>query len=309
MERSKTREFENVRPGLSSSFMRPSLARTTVGAALLLAAAGARGQSTDRPLPELRPFLGDVRARLHSDEVLLARYTFLEKHTERQLDGRGAVKKTTTETFEVYPSPEPGHTYRKLVARDGRALDAKEIEKQDRNQDEKIAKSEAASEEKREARLAEMRRTEAAVIDELFRIYDIRMVGRETVDGRSAIVLTFEPRDVPTTTRRGKILKKFAGRAWIDEDDRQLVRLEGRLIDNLSFGLGLLARLQKGATASFTRRKVNDEIWLPAEARFAGSARLFLFKGIHVDAMSEYSDYRKFSVGTSVEIRPEKSEN
>ena len=29
-----------------------------------------------------------------------------------------------------------------------------------------------------------------------------------------------------------------------------------------------LARLQKGATAYFQRRKVNDEIWLPSEARF-----------------------------------------
>jgi hypothetical protein len=216
--------------------MRPPLTRAILGAGLLLAATGAHAQPSDRPLPELGPFLQDVRARLHGDEVLLARYTFLEKHTERQLDGHGGVRKTTTETFEVYPSPEPGETYRKLVARDGRPLDAREIEKQDRKQDEKTAKSEAASGEKREARLAEMRRKEAEVIDELFRIYDIRMTGRETVDGRSAIVLTFEPRpDSPATTGRGKILKKFAGRAWIDEEDRQLVRLEGRLIDNLSF--------------------------------------------------------------------------
>jgi hypothetical protein len=278
--------------------------------ALVVAAGHVRAQEPDPPLPEIGPFLQDVRSRLHSDEVLLAQYTFLEKHTERQLDRRGAVKKTRIETFEVYPSAEPGHTYRKLVARDGQPLDAREIEKEDRKQEKKVARTDSGGEEKRDARLAELRRREAAVIDELFRLYDIRIAGREIADGRSAIVLTFEPRpDYRPTTRGGKILKNFAGRAWIDEEDRQLVRLEGRLIDNLSFGLGLLARLQKGATASFTRRKVNGEIWLPAEARFTGSARLLLFKALRLDAMSEYSDYRKFSVGTSVEIRPEKSEN
>lgn len=290
--------------------MRPCLSRTVLCLALLLAAGRVRAQEPGPPLPELGPFLQDVRSRLHSDEVLLAQYTFLEKHTERQLDRRGAVKKTRIETFEVYPSAEPGHTYRKLVARDGQPLDAREIEKEDRKQEEKVARTDSGGEEKRDARLAALRRKEAAVIDELFRLYDIRIAGRESVEGRSAIVLTFEPRpEYRPTTRGGKILKNFAGRAWIDEEDRQLVRLEGRLIDNLSFGLGLLARLQKGATASFTRRKVNGEIWLPAEARFTGSARLLLFKALRLDAMSEYSDYRKFSVGTSVEIRPEKSEN
>jgi hypothetical protein len=290
--------------------MRSLAARALLCLLLLVPAARSRGQEPDPPLPDLAGFLQEVRARLHGDEVLLARYTFLEKHTERHLDGRGAVKRTKSETFEVYPSAEPGHTYRKLVARDGRPLDAREIEKEDRKHDEKVAKADAGGDEKREARLAELRRKEAAVIDELFGLYDIRIAGREAVDGRSAIVLTYVPRPgYKPKTRGGKILKNFAGRAWIDEEDRQLVRLEGRLIDNLSFGLGVLARLQKGATASFTRRKVNGEIWLPSEARFAGSARLFLIKSLRLDATSEYSDYRKFSVGTSVEIRPERSEN
>jgi hypothetical protein len=77
-------------------------------------------------------------------------------------------------------------------------------------------------------------------------------------------------------------------------------------MDNLSFGMGVLARLNKGATMIFERQKINNEIWLPAEAHFTGSARLFLFKGMRIDETDAYSDYRKFTVETRVKYGGEK---
>jgi hypothetical protein len=71
------------------------------------------------------------------------------------------------------------------------------------------------------------------------------------------------------------------------------------------FGFGLLAKLKKGSRAQILRRKINDEIWLPAEAHFVGNARLLLVKGLHIDALSEYSDYKKFSVATEATAVPE----
>lgn len=264
--------------------------------------------SGSRPLPELAPFLQEVRARLHSDEALLGQYTFTERHTERELDRRGAVKKVKSETYEVYPSPEPGHTYRRLVERDGRTLDAQSLAEQDRKHEKKTGENrpDPASEEKRAARLAQARRKEEAGVEQVFRIYEIELAGRETLDGRSTIVLTFHPRpQAAAAGRSGRVLKALAGQAWIDEEDRQLVRVDAELVDNLSFGLGILARLQRGSRASLVRRKINGEIWLPAQARFSGSARLLLFKGLRVDALSEYADYRKFTVASSSDFRPE----
>ena len=238
---------------------------------------------------------GRVRERIHTDDFLLDQYTFTEKQTERRLDANGNVKKVTSAAYEVYPSAEPGHTYRKLVEQDGKPLPADELAKEDRKQQAKEAKAAARSPEVQ----AERRSKEDEAIDELFRLYDIRFLGREPLEGRDAILVTFAPRPgVETTTKPGKILKKFSGRAWIDEEDRQLVRAEAELTDDLSFGFGILAKLKKGARAQLRRRKVNDEIWLPAEARFVGHARLFLVKGLHIDALSEYSDYKKFSVAT-----------
>jgi hypothetical protein len=265
----------------------------------------------ERPLPDVRAFLDEVRQNLHSDEYLLEQYTFTERRIERRFDAKGGVKKETHEVCEVYPSARPRRTYRKVVERNGRRLSEKELAEQDRDYEKKLPKTleeGEAAEAKRRERQARRERKEREIVDELFRIYDIAIAGREAVEGRSAIVVTFRPRPaVKPSNRAGKILQKFAGRAWVDEEDRQVVRAEGELLDTFTYGLGVLARLYKGATASFQRRKVNGEVWLPAEARFTGHARLLLLKGLRIDSLSEYSDYKKFNVMTDTAIEPEKT--
>jgi hypothetical protein len=280
--------------------------RSLVGLVVLLAAGAsvpALSQQPERPLPDVRTFLDEVRARLHSDEFLLDQYTFTERHTEHRLDGQGNVRKTYSAVYEVYPSPEPGHTYRRLISEDGRNLNAEELATQDRKQEEREAKASAKTQQqdaKTQSTLEQRRQEkEAAAVEELFRIYEIQLVRREELDGRDAVLVTFRPRPgVKTETRSGKVLQRVAGRAWIDEADRQLVRVEAELTDDLSFGFGILARLKKGATVSLTRKKINDEIWLPAEAHFIGQARILLVKGVRMDALSQYSDYKKFTVAT-----------
>ena len=259
---------------------------------------------------DTRAFLEEVRRNLQSDGALLEQYTFTETYTENRLDGSGGVKKSKTETYEVYPSTEPRKLYRRLVARDGRPLSAKELAEADRSQEEKIARREARrasqTEAQRAAREAEKQRKEREVIDEVFRMDEFRITGREFVDGRPTIVVEFEPRPgYKPVTEGGKLIQKFDGKAWIDEADRQLVRLDGRLLENVGVGPIKIARLQRGASAYFVRRKVNDEIWLPSEARFTGRAKVLLVFGGAIDVTSRYFDYRKFSVGTEEEVIPE----
>ena len=280
----------------------PLLAAAWAG--MLAAGAFAEEPPSSAPLPEIRPFLKEVRRHWRSDEELLAQYTFTEKLTEHRLDGKGQITKTKSEVYEVYPSFEPGQTYRKLVVRDGVPVPARQQEEQDRKQAAEAEKQarKLASEgpNSRQKREAEWRRREEAIAAEVFEVYDISIVDRELFEGRSTILLRFEPRaNVDPSSKTGKMLKKFRGRAWIDEADHQVARIECELIDTLSFGLGIVARLKPGAQVFFERHKINDEIWLPATARFRGSARLFLLKGMSIDAVSEYSDYRKFSVESS----------
>ncbi|MGH9367537.1 MAG: hypothetical protein ACRD3M_07675, partial [Thermoanaerobaculia bacterium] len=148
-------------------------------------------------------------------------------------------------------------------------------------------------------------RKEREVVEELFRMDEIEVVGREVLDGRSTILVKFRPRPgFRPRTKGGKVLQKLAGQAWIDEEDKELVRIDAELLDALGVGPGGVFRLQKGARAFFERRRVNDEIWLPAEARFVGAAKVLLFALGRLNARSSYSDYRKFRVSTSTEISP-----
>jgi hypothetical protein len=58
-----------------------------------------------------------------------------------------------------------------------------------------------------------------------------------------------------------------------------------------------LAKLYKGTTVSVDRRKVNGEVWLPAQVRLNLSGRALVRK-FSVESVIEFSDYRKFSVET-----------
>ena len=266
-------------------------------------------QDGAQPLPELTYFVQEVRKNLRSDRLLLSNYTYLEKDTELRLDSNGNAVKTEVKVYEVYPALEQSQTYRKLISKNGKPLPRDELERQDRDYEAKIqgrarqGQAEGSDARKRRAAEAEARRKEEEAVDEVFRLYQILMVGRETLSGRPAIVLEFKPRPgfLPTTNT-GKILKRMEGRAWINEQDRQLVRVDARLIDTIAFGLGLVARFQKGSRVFYERRRVNDEIWLPAEYRFTGVGRFFLFKKTRIDAREEYSDYKKFSIETHVGV-------
>ena len=142
-------------------------------------------------------------------------------------------------------------------------------------------------------------------MDDIFHIYDIRMLRRESLDGHVTIVATLTP--IPGAkplTDDGKIMRHFKARAWISEADYELVRVEIEAIDDLSFGLGLLARVHKGTVATFQRRRVNDEVWLPAEVTWTASARVLLVKRLRLRGVAEFSNYRKFTVDTSTTYTP-----
>lgn len=267
-------------------------------------------EAPEPPLPDPRAFLEDVRKNIRSDGSLLDQYTFTEEFTENRLDAKGGVKKSKRETYEVYPSYEPGKLYRRLVAREGKRLSEAELAEQDRKQEERTEKRErrrssedAAARQRRLARQEERRREEQRVVDEVFLMDEIVVVRRETIDGRPTVIVDFTPKPgYQPVTEGGKVIQKIQGRAWIDEADRQLVRIETRLVGNMGVGPARVARLQRGSSLYFERRKVNGEIWLPSEARFTGAAKVLLVFGARVELSSRYSDYRKFSVGTHEQI-------
>ena len=83
---------------------------------------------------------------------------------------------------------------------------------------------------------------------------------------------------VKPQTDDGQIMQHFKARAWVSEADYELVRAEIEALDDLSIGWGLLARVHKGTSATYQRRKVNNEIWLPEQVTWTASARVLLVR-------------------------------
>lgn len=276
----------------------------TVG--LSVATMSAVGQ--ERPLPDFDTFLAETRKRLQADDARQSGYVYIETRRTNSLDRSGRVTHVKSDVFESFPGLPGEPRWRRQLVKDGTPLTADELARQDQERQEKALaysrKLQRDPEKLRNAeekqRAEERRDTERAVAD-ILRVYTLRMIGRELVDGHPTVVMSFTPRkDAKPSTREGRMMRHFAGKAWISETEYELVRLEAEAVETATFGLGLLARLHKGSRASFERRKVNGEEWLPARASYSGSARVLLLKRLAVGGTSEFSDYRKFTVGTAL---------
>ncbi len=259
----------------------------------------------ERPLPDFNTFAAQVKKHLATDEERQSGFTFIERRTEQNVDGSDRVTSESLKVYEVYPGLPGEERYRRLVEESGRPVAPDKLAQQDRDRQKNVAaymKSQASEAQRQKAAREneQARRRQSAGIDDLFRLYEIRMVRRESIGGHDTILATLDPKDtVRPQTDDGKIMRNFKARAWVSESDYELVRIEIEAIRDLSFGLGLLARVHKGTVATYERRKVNKEVWLPAKVTWTASGRVLLFRRLRLRGISEFSGYRKFTVDTS----------
>lgn len=283
------------------------LLRAAAAIACLLTGAAAAQQ---RPLPDPPRFLQEARAHLETDNERQRAYMYVETRRDQKLDKNGRPTSETVKVFESYPGLPGEERWDRVLSEDGKPTPPGELQKLDndrRKQAEdyarKVAKDPAAERARLERERAREQRERSENIDDVFRVFDLRMVGREPIDGHDTILFTMAPRaDAKPRTRAGGMMRNFSGRVWISESDYELVRVEVHAIDTVSIGFGLLARLHKGSTLSFERRKVNDEAWLPAAARYSISGRIGLLAVMRRSAVVEFSNYKKFGVDTSTTI-------
>lgn len=286
------------------------MTRPIVVAALALGVAASTG-AQERPLPDFNSFVAQVKTRLQTDSDRQSGYAFTERRTEQKLDKDGKVKDQTVKVFEVYPGLPGEDRYLRLIEENGKPVPQKDLEKEDRDRQrkaERYAREQAtlteADRQKQQREYQKTMKERGEAIDDIFNVLDVRMVARERLDGHDTIAFTLTPRPAAKPrTDSGRIMQHFSSRAWISESDFELVQISVEAVESFSFAFGLLARIDKGLTISFQRRKVNGEVWLPALVTFRGSGRMLLVRGVRLGGRSEFSNYRKFTVDTSTVIQ------
>jgi hypothetical protein len=246
-----------------------TLAVRLVAAALLLQVATARDA---RPIPEPGPFFDAVRANLAKSQDEQNRFSYKERRTDLDLNPFGHIGTGEVRVIAVTPVDGGKAVTRQLIERDGRP----------------VVNSPPT---RRDIRMTERGKS---VVEDVAAMLDVKIDHRDRLDSRDAIVVTFTPkRDARPRTREGRLARGFAGEIWIDELAREVVKVDARAIDDLSFGYGVLGRLNKGATVVVRRQPIDANLWLPVSIRFDGEGRALLFRKLTINFAVDWFDYRR----------------
>lgn len=259
-------------------------------------------RSANEPLPDIESLLRSVAANQDHIEEVLENYTYTETTSERELDDRGVMREKESQTYEL--TFYKGARIRRLVAKNGQPLSAADQAKEDKRIErfyedfEKRLASRAKRAQQVGGSDSDPRPDDGrrASISDILRASKLTNPRREVFGGRQVIVFDFEPE--PTYKPKKdyeKFFGKTAGVIWIDDADRQVVRIEARLIDAFKIGGGLLASLQKGAMFVFEQQRVNNEIWLPTAVEVNFSAKVLLLKTISANQRTTYGNYQRFN--------------
>ena len=223
-------------------------------------------------------------------------YTYIQREDEHKLDGKGQVKSSESQTYEImvlYEEP-----VRKLIAKDDKPLSENDAEKEDEKIQKIIEKRKNESEGDRKKRLEKQdkdREDGRKFVKEIADAYNFRYVGAENLEGRETYIIDADPRPgYEPQMKEAKILPKFRFRAWIDQAEKQWVKLDIQCIDTVSVGLFLL-RVHKGSSIQIDQMRVNDEVWLPKHVSLKLDARLALLKGLNISEDVTYQRLQEVS--------------
>ncbi len=238
------------------------------------------------PIPDIATLMHQVQQHQRDLDQTRENYAFREVQTIEELDKNGNVKKTETRELQVFFVHS--HQIERLVARSGRPLSAEEEAKETERVNKEIEKAQKTPP-------GQLTDTKSQVsVGRLLAIEKFSNGRRVTLDNRT--MLAFDFVGDPNAVTHGiaeEASKKLAGTIWIDEQDRQVRRVEARLDDNYHIGFGLFS-LSKGSSFVFDQKLVNNELWLPTSATIHVEATAAAFLKYRANIRMVDDQYRKF---------------
>jgi hypothetical protein len=236
-----------------------------------------------------------LRRYLDADELndkKAEQYTYVQDSAWFVRDKNGELHQNRSETHEVIFIE--GLTYRKLVARNGKPLDAKEKAKVDKKMRETAEQRRKQPREPDGGRVTNGHVTvDFGSDEELLTLFDNRVSGEEEIGGRKAWVIESTPRkDRPPANRHEKDVMSFAKKFWIDEAENEELRAVYTVVGDHIF-------LKPGSTTTVESQKINQDVWQPTLVVL--DARNTMAK-IVVEETIRFSNFKKFDVQSTITI-------
>lgn len=113
--------------------------------------------------------------------------------------------------------------------------------------------------------------------------------------------LRFHPNpDYNAHSIEARFFHALTGDLWIDARMKRMARLEGRMEDDLNFGMGLLGRVNKGSWFRMDRTQVSPTEWKTNRLEIHVSGRAILFKTIARDTSEVRGGFAPVPAGMSL---------
>lgn len=267
---------------------------------------------SSEPLPDIDALLKAVGENEDRIDEILDKYTYTETIVKREIDDRGKSTEKESNAYEL--TFYKGNRIRRLIARNGTPLSPADEAEESRKVEKRVNEIEKREAEKERKSIKERdvdqsasgspdpERGQRISIADVLRASRLINPRRERYRNHDVIVFDFEP--MPGYKPRKsfeKFFGKMAGAIWVDSADKQVARVDARLVEAFKVGGGLLASLREGATFVLEQEKVNNEIWLPTRIDINLGLRVLLVKGITVNQTISFGNYKRFSVDAEKE--------
>jgi hypothetical protein len=261
---------------------------------------------------DVAALLREVSRNQDEIEKRFNEYSFLQKETDREIDGKGVVKKETVKVSEVFPIANREPIVR-LISENGVPLSAERAAKEEKRVQEEFQKAERDKDkdaQKQEQRRAERLQKQTAggkqdgdddvEISQFLKVCEFVSPRHERFQDRNAVVFDFRAKPgLKPANRQESLISKLVGVVWIDPVDKQVIRLEARLAEGFKMAGGLLLSLRPGAALVMEQQRMNEGIWLPRLAQINLSVKVLLFGGGDFNKTVEWSDYKHFSTAVN----------
>lgn len=217
-------------------------------------------------------------------------YNELHDHEQHGYWQYNIRKKTGNELVSLEQVETRNGPIQRLIAVDGEPVTAQ------RQHDEEVRLEELLSDPAKQRKVRDQYLDDERRIERIMQLLPVAFLYQwEGMEGGN-YCLSFKPNPAfHPPTIEARVFHAMQGRVYVNARWKRLDRLDGRLMDNIEFGYGLLGKLNKDGWFSLKRTQVSETDWKTEVLEIHVSGRAVLFKTIAKDTREERFGFREVS--------------
>lgn len=242
-------------------------------------------------LEDNRKIMRNALENMKRGEKQLEDYLFRNRIDRKEFDSSG--KQTSHTSLHLLREELEGFIVTRAIEKDGKPIPEAERKANEDKIRKRIAELKSMPADKRKAE-KKKDDDEDQWITEFPEALDFKLVGEESREGRTLLVMDCYPRPgYQPKNMQARVFEKMKGRVWVDKTDQELAKAEAEVFDTVNIGFGVLGRVEKGTRFSLSRKPIAEKLWAADSQGFKFNARVMMFKHMNQEIRIQSSDYKK----------------